>query len=64
MAKVLQIVDIPGWPICPTCGSRFRQLFNDDYEQCPDCRDDEPTYGERLALGFEMMNPKDEQGIE
>jgi len=50
------ISDIPNWPICPVCGSRFLQVKGDEYVECPDCRESDLTVGERLTLGFDMLN--------
>ena len=48
--------DIPGYPICPDCGSRFRQAKGDEHIACPECRVSDLAYGERLGLGFSMLN--------
>ena len=55
---------VPTYPRCTACGSVFCQLEGDDYAECPACRPDEPTYGERLSLGFKMIDPDNDEGTE
>ena len=57
MTRLPEPTDIPNYPICPQCGSRFAA---DGHRDCPQCRDTPPMYGERLATGFAMLNDEDE----
>lgn len=56
MPKMPAITDIPGFPICPRCNSRF-EADGDDYRLCPECRrSTELAYGERLEIGFMLLD--------